>query len=127
MNPHQIIPLLIPILQSGRLVMLVMTQFLSEHSCLLLQGLKLFLQLVLSLLLLLALLQGVILCCLRCFQVLCQLLQMLLLLLQLLLGILQLGVSVCCSFFLTLQLLLGFREELIPVVPVLLQLLLLLG
>jgi len=121
--------LLIPILQFGRLVMLVMTQFLSEHSCLLLQGLKLFLQLVLSLLLLLPLLQGVILCCLRCFQVLCQLLQMLLLLLllQLLLGILQLGVSVCCSFFLTLQLLLSFREELIPVVPVLLQLLLLLG
>ena len=106
MNPHQIIPLLIPILQSSRLVMLVMTQFLSENSCLLLQGLKLFLQLVLSLLLLL--LQGVIICCLRCFQVLCQLLQMLLLLLQLLLGILQLGFSVCCSFFLTLQLLFGF-------------------
>ena len=108
MNPHQIIPLLIPILQSSRLVMLVMTQFLSENSCLLLQGLKLFLQLVLSLLLLLELLQGVIICCLRCFQVLCQLLQMLLLLLQLLLGILQLGFSVCCSFFLTLQLLFGF-------------------
>ncbi len=102
------IPVLIPILQFGRLVMLVMTHFLSEYSCLLLQGLKLFLQLVLSLLLLLELLQGVIICCLRCFQVLSKLLQMVLLLLQLLLGILQFDVSVCCSFFLTLQLLLGF-------------------
>jgi len=108
MNPHQIILLWIPILQSSRLIMLSMTHSPSDHGCLLLQGLKLFVQLVLSLLLLLELLPQVVICCLRCFQVLCQLLQMLLLLLQLLLDILQLGVRACCSFLLTLQLLLGF-------------------
>ena len=97
-----------PILRSSWLVMLIMTQSLPEHSLLLLQGLKLFLQHLLSLLLLLELLKRVIICCLRYFQVLCQLLQVLLLLLQLLLGVLQPGVRACCSFLLTLQLLLGF-------------------